>query len=312
LVSVIIPSFDRFDRLMACVESVMAADPQPSGGLQAVVVTSTYDFKELREIENAGATVLRLAHRLLVSASRNAGANVARGDYLLFLDDDNILGKEAIWRLWRALHRWPDAVLVGPVMYYGSEPERIWCAGVHRSAIFMKTKLRSDLPHPVPERLSSEDFPNCFMVRRDDFDGIGGFDVSRFPQHMEEADLARRLVRVTGKQVFCVPHAELWHFIGTRFLRRLHTNNEERSYWNARGRALFVATYGNRKQWLIYVAVGQWALAVVHLWAMFTEPAHGRAALAIAYLRGMITGLRVGVALRASDWEHITPSAPRA
>ena len=300
MVSVIIPSFDRIDCLMACLESVMRSDPQPAGGVQAIVVTSTYDSPQVSAIENVGARVLRLNDRSLVSASRNAGVTVARGDYLLFLDDDNVLGTDAIWCLWQALQRWNDAVLVGPVMYYGSEPERIWCAGVLRSAFLMKTTLTSHLPDPVPERLPSEDMPNCFMVRRADFDRIGGFDVRRFSQHMEEADFARRLIRVTGKQVFCVPRAKIWHFIGTKVIHRLHMHDEERIYWTARGRAMFVATYGSRFQWFLYIVAGQWALAAIYVWAILTQSSESRSLRAIAYLRGMTAGFRLGIAVRAA------------
>jgi len=300
MVSVIIPSFDRFDRLMACVESVMRASPRPPGGVQAVVVTSTYDSAQLDQLEMKSVSIVRLSNRSFVSESRNAGAAVAHGDYLLFVDDDNVLGGDAIWRLWQALQQWRDAVLVGPVMYYGSAPTRVWCAGVVRSPLLMKTSLVTQLPVPLPERLPSEDFPNCFMVRREDFNRVGGFDVRHFPQHMEEGDLARRLVRVTGQQVFCVPQAQVWHFIDATFLRRLHVPDRERAYWAARSRAVFVATYGSGLQWLAFLVAGQWALAALYLGAILSQSSHGRRALSVAYLRGMISGLRLGVVARGA------------
>ena len=297
MVSVVIASFGRFQRLMACVESVQRSEPQPEGGLEVIVVTSTYAPAELATTETAGATVLRLTHRTFVSEAHNLGAVQASGEYLLFLDDDNVVAPDAIWRLALALQS-ADAVLIGPVMYYGHAPNRIWCAGVERSRLLMKTTLRSRLPVPIPDRIESEDFPNCFIVRRADFDRVGGFDALRFPQHMAEGDFARRLVQATGKQVYCVPTAKVWHFIGSSFLRRLHVQDKERSYWVSRSRTVYTAMYGTRIQWFVYVTLGQWVLAGVYVWAMLVQSSGDRIGLIGAYMRGLASGLWLGFKFR--------------
>jgi GT2 family glycosyltransferase len=298
MVTVVIVSFDRFQQLMACIESVSASDPRPPGGLQVLVVTSQYSPTEVASIESAGATVVRLPHRAFVAEAHNAGVATAQGELLLFLDDDNVIAADAVSRLALAMDAWRDAVLVGPVMYYGSEPERIWCAGVSRSSVLMRTTFRSVLPDPLPERLDSEDFPNCFMVRRQDFDAIGGFDVERFPQHMAEADFAIRLARATGGHVYCVPRAKVWHFIGSSFLRRLHVQDSERAYWVSRGRTVFTAVYGNRLQWFLYVVLGQWGLAAIYVWAILVQSSSKRGEVAVAYMKGFVAGLRIGFADR--------------
>src|SRR5438105_4625407 len=120
VVSVIIPSFDRRDLLLACIESVNASTPQPDGGIEIIVVTAADGTAQTSALRNLGAKVICLPTRQPVSHARNVGASQAAGDYLLFLDDDNVVAADAIWRLWRALGEWPDAVLTGPAMYFGS------------------------------------------------------------------------------------------------------------------------------------------------------------------------------------------------
>jgi GT2 family glycosyltransferase len=298
MVSVIIPSFDRLDRLLVCVKSVARTDPKPRGGLQIIVVASRYSSSAVAAIEGVGASVLEIPHRALSSESRNEGAELAAGDFLLFLDDDNVLAPDAIWRLSTALEAIPDAVLVGPLMYYGDQPERIWCAGVERSSIFMRTRLRSTLPHPCPPYLPSDDLPNCFMVRSDEFRRIGGFDVDRFPHHMAEADLAQRLTILTAKRVLCVPQAHAWHHIGTSFFRRIHIQDAQRAYWVSRSRTTYVAIYGNTIQWYAYIAASQWILGFVSILAILIQSRANRRSLSLAYMRGLITGLRLGLAAR--------------
>ncbi len=301
MVSVVIASFDRFERLMACIRSVVSSGPQPEGGLQLIVVTSTYSVSEVAAIELAGAKVLRLPARTLASAAHNTGAAAAVGKHLLFLDDDNVVAADAIWRLSRALAAWSDAVLLGPVMYYGSAPDQIWCAGVARSSVLMRTTLKTWLPNPIPDRIPSEDFPNCFIVRREDFDLVGGFDDVRFPHHMAESDFARRLARKTGRNVYCVPRAKVWHFIGHSLLRRLHMQDSQRAYLVSRDRTVYAALYGNRVQWFVFLSIGQWALATGYLGAILLQRANNWTAIMTAYLKGMYSGLRLGIGARRSE-----------
>ena len=297
MVSVVVPSFSRLDRLMQCLDSVVRSEPQPPGGIEVIVITSTYSDDEVAEIEKLGARVVRRDGTVWVSEARNIGAGAASGEYLLFLDDDNTLALDAIWHLYQSFLRWPETTVAGPVMYYGSVPLKIWCAGVSRSRVFMKTRLSTSLPIPTPERLESEDFPNCFMVRAKDFRNVHGFDVEDFPQHMEESDLARRLRAQKGGYAYCVTAAKDWHYIGASFARRLHMHDARRAFWIARGRTFFTAVYGDRLQWFAYVAIGQWALAAVYLGATVLQ-APDRIAVTLAYLRGMLAGFKLGTQAR--------------
>ena len=206
-----------------------------------------------------------------------------------------MVAPDALWFMWQALTNWRDAAVIGPVMYYGSRPLTIWCAGVSRTAILSRTRFRTTLPDPLPDRLASDDFPNCFMVRRVDFEVVGGFDAERFPQHMEEGDLACRLALSTGKLAFCVPKAKIWHAIGTRFVERLHLhNNAERVYFVGHSRALYTALYGTRAQWIGYVLASMWALAAVHLLTIALAPS-GRRVLAGSYIHGVKMGVWEGL-----------------
>ena|SRR2546425_3066073 len=299
MVSVITPSYERFGALLACVESVQGSARIPDGGIEIIVVTSGYSKPELETLRKVGCQVVALDKPVCTSESRNIGVSTSSGEYLLFLDDDNVVNSNSIWLLWQSMVAWPEAAVVGPAMYYGADPNRLWCAGVRRSRLLMKTTLRQHLPEVLPERMSSEDLPNCFMVRRSDFYLVNGFDAVRFPQQWEEADLARRLAWSTGGQVYVIPSARIWHHIETQLARRLHLRNAPRAYLCARGRAMFTATHGDGLQWVVYLVAAQWMFAALYLGAALWLPSHQRKGVVDGYLRGLWAGLIDGWRARA-------------
>ena len=296
-VSVVIPSYGRFEALLRCVGSLRQSTPLPGAGVDITVVTSRYGPAELSVLQSERCQVVLLDEVASASRSRNIGARGAPGRYLLFLDDDNVVAPDMIWWLWRSLQNWTDACMVGPAMYYDSIPTRVWCAGVTRSRFFMKTKLLTNLPPDLSERVPSEDFPNCFMVRRSEFIHVMGFDEGAFPQHMEEADLARRLVATTQRRIYCVPRARLWHSINPSLADRLHLHSPDRAYLTSRSRTLFMARYASTPQWLAYLLIGQWALLAVHCWAALTA-ATPMSAVVFALARGTLAGAREGNRVR--------------
>lgn len=298
LVSVITPSYQRFADLLACVQSVRAS-VQVDEGIEVVVVTSGYSQAELAALQRLGCRIVGLSEPACTSDSRNLGVAASSGDYLLFLDDDNVVAPDAISLMLDALGTWSDAALVGPSMYYLSDPGRLWCAGVHRSRILMRTTFRQQLPGVIPQRMPSDDLPNCFMVRRDEFCAVNGFDSVRFPQHYEEADFAHRLVRHTGRHVYVVPTARIWHDIDSQLVHRLHLHNGGRAYLCARGRAMFTAVHGDNIQWAAFLMASQWLFAALYVGAAIRLPSDDRGAVIRSYLRGFWAGLVDGRRARA-------------
>jgi GT2 family glycosyltransferase len=300
-VAVVVPSYGNFDVLLRCLDSVLASKAMPRGRIDVAVVTSGCTRAEMETLRDRGCRVLNLEHPVATSLSRNIGAESSDAEFLLFLDDDNTVAPDTIALLCRALLAWPDAAVVGPAMYYGAAPEKLWCAGVRRSRVLMKTTFRNQLPEPLPERLASEDFPNCFMVRRREFELVKGFDALRFPQHMEEADLTRRLAGATGGRAFLVPRARVWHNIELPLVRRLHLRNSDRAFLAARGRAMFTAVHGSSLQWTAYILAAQWMFGAFYLAAVLTLPRANRGRIFGSYINGMRNGIVAGWHARVED-----------
>lgn len=91
LVSVVLPTYDRPERLRRAVESVRG---QTYGNVELIVVddcSPTPAERELSDIEFEGFEVryIRHAENRGANATRNKGIEAARGEFVAFLDDDD-------------------------------------------------------------------------------------------------------------------------------------------------------------------------------------------------------------------------------
>lgn len=90
LVSVIIPTYERVSLTLEAVESALA---QEYKNLEVIVVddgSSDEISKELEVRLPAGVTYMRLVHSGLPAIARNAGIEVSKGDWIAFLDSDDV------------------------------------------------------------------------------------------------------------------------------------------------------------------------------------------------------------------------------
>jgi GT2 family glycosyltransferase len=127
-----------------------------------------------------------LARRASISHARNLGYTASSGEYIFFLDNDNILGGETIPQLVDVLKDSSIGV-AGPVAYYLSNPKIVWSAGTYKSRFFRLHKPYS-FAHGYPLLYDADIIPNAFMTRRKVLDDVGLFDSRNFTIQEEESD----------------------------------------------------------------------------------------------------------------------------
>jgi GT2 family glycosyltransferase len=293
-ISVVIATHDRPSALLRLLDSL-----ETWGGYHDIVVVDDGSHPPV-SIGSSSATLVRLDEPRLVSAARNEGAKASGGELVFFVDDDCTVGEGTLEALRRRFLDIPDAGIVGPVIAFLEKPQLIWSAGVVRTRWLGRTKFRgrgqvlieaSDLPPDCA------DFPSAFAVRRSSFDLVGGFDATRFPMHMEEADLAAR-IRAQKLRVVLAPEALAWHDISTAdgLRRSLHLTSPLRSHLAGRSRMFFIRRHSD--------GVMQLALAMA-FWLGVLVPFYVMALLSdsllpfrerIRYLRRFLAGVIQGMA----------------
>jgi GT2 family glycosyltransferase len=235
---------------------------------------------------------------LLASAARNRGAEKAKGQYIFFIDDDNRVEAGVVDVLASLLDKQPQLVEVGPAMYYADDPERVYCLGASHHGLFGRTRWILQPPTDNSHQVKSDTLPNAFMVRRREFEGIGGFDEDYFPMEFEESDLAFRLREQYGGYVACSTEARIWHHAPLLVLDRLAAKSMARSYYSARNRPIFIARHFGIGQWIEFLFVGQFLAASTRLSGVCFGPnqtGRSQAAIVCAYMAGMVVGLLISV-----------------
>lgn len=297
-VSAIIPTFNRAEMVCRCVRSVL--DTQWPDLEVIVVDDCSPDDTATRVREQFGARVkyLRNERNSFQAVSRNVGARAATGDYLFFLDDDNVLAKDAIAKMIRAFEGDPRLGLVAPMAVH-KRPNKdniVWSLGsdfnrwTSRPKDYCPNLPLAELPDE-PKSYPTSYYPNGFAVPRKVFDMAGGFD-ERYVQIYEESDFGWN-VRELGYEetILTTARTEHYGFLEPGCvpeLRQLGIEKPYRTYCFARNRLRFARKHFSFLQVLSVTLVFA-PLSCVYYCT--TALRNHRPDIAWAYLKGTVAGM---------------------
>lgn len=139
---------------------------------------------------------------------RDMGAELARGDILVFLDDDSF-PRQDLLDVAEQYFADPSVVAIGgPAI---TPPHDNFWQRVS-GAVFL-SRFSGGAPEryvPVGEMREIQDWPSVnLMVRKADFLAIGGFNSPYWPG--EDTKLCLDLIQKTGKRILYVPSLVVWH-----------------------------------------------------------------------------------------------------
>lgn len=218
--TIIIPTRNRLDLLRPAVESVYKISEIPPREVLIVDNGST-DQELLVWLENAssqysGLKVLRDDGRFNFSRLCNNAARVAKGDILVFLNNDIVISSPLWLELCGALSIRPGIGCVGPLLTYpdgriqhagmvtgpGGIATHVW-SGQRPDASLMQVA-------PLVTRNVSGLTGACLVISKATFEGVGGFDEEHLRVAFNDLDLCLRLSELGLRHVF-VPWCKVIH-----------------------------------------------------------------------------------------------------
>src|SRR5271157_4616713 len=213
-VSIIIPVFNHCGDTRDCLLSIAQSTAGSSYEVVVVDDGSTDETPEmLGRIE--GLIQLRNDVNLGFIASCNRGAAAARGEFLVFLNNDTLVTYGWLEALRRTFDDIPGTGLAGAKLLYPDG--RLQEAGgvIWHDASGWNYGKFDDPDHPKYNFAREVDYCSgaCLMVRRALFQHLGGFDTEFKPAYYEDTDLAFK-IRHAGQKVIYQPLARIVHHEG--------------------------------------------------------------------------------------------------
>lgn len=220
LISVIIPNKDHTDDLELCLFSMTRKSTYRNYEILIVENNSekeeTFEYYKKLPDRYPKARVLTWEKEFNYSAINNFAAKEAKGEYLLFLNNDvEILTPDWMEEMLQNCQQ-EDVAVVGAKLYYPDDT--IQHAGVvlGLGGIAGHIMCRASREDPgyfglmISVQEISAVTAACMMVKKSDFDAVGGLDET-FQVAFNDIDLCMKF-RAAGKKIIFTPYAELYHY----------------------------------------------------------------------------------------------------
>ncbi len=222
--SIVIPVHGAFAHTLACLRAI-AAHP-PAAGIEVIVVDdASPDDSRARLLQIDGIHLHARDSNGGFIAACNDGAAMARGEYLVFLNNDTVPQPGWLDALLGTFEEHAEAGLVGAKLVYPDG--RLQEAG---GVVFADGSGWNYGRHEDPtdcrfNYLRDADYLSgaAIMVPRALFQQLGGFDARYAPAYYEDTDLAFA-VRAAGLRVLCQPQAVV-------HARRRHYGRNRSEQW---------------------------------------------------------------------------------
>ena len=220
LISIIIPNKDHIDDLERCINSLLEVNDYKN--IEILIIEnnsteqSTFDYYDKIEKEHSEIHVLKWSEEFNYSKINNFGVAHAKGDYLLFLNNDTeIINSDCIRQMLGYCQR-SDVGAVGARLFYPDDT--IQHAGVIVGLGGIAGHAFAHFPGNSPGFFgyiySARDYSAvtaaCMLVKKEVFDEVNGFN-EVLAVAFNDVDFCLK-IRKAGYRIVYNPSAKLYHF----------------------------------------------------------------------------------------------------
>jgi len=224
VLSAIIVNYNAGECIRRCIDSILA-DP-PDGGVEVIVVDNASSDGSVEKLRERGdMTLVEKERNIGYAGGCNAGARLASGEYIMFLNPDIEVMPGVLEKLVSFLRDTPDAGAAAPLLEspdgrlqesYRRFPTILSIFGARRSPLYRfwpgnPISKRSfygglDLAEPTPVDAVGG---AAVVFPRNVLEATGGMDPGFF-MYLEDIDFCRR-IGLAGYKVYIVPGARVNH-----------------------------------------------------------------------------------------------------
>jgi len=209
--SIVIPVWNNPDITRDCLRAIAAETP--AGSYEVIVIDNASELPTQEMLAGIkGLRIVRNEENIGFVGACNQGADTARGEFVVFLNNDTIVLSGWLDALVRTFERDASVGAAGAKLIYPNE--RLQEAGgiIWSDGEGWNYGNKEDPNRPEYNFVREVDYCSgaCLMIRRQVFRDMGGFDSRYAPAYYEDTDLAFRL-REQGLRVIYQPASRVVH-----------------------------------------------------------------------------------------------------
>lgn len=213
-VSVIIPVYNQFKHTYNCLKSLKELKDKTT--FEIIVVDDCSSDETPTLIKNiSGITFKRQEKNGGFIESCNTGAKLAKGQYLMFLNNDTVVYDNWLDALLEVFENHPDAGLVGSKLVYPTNQLQEAGGIIFSDASGWNYGRMGKPDEPWYNHVREVDYCSgaSILIENKLFIELGYFDERFKPAYYEDVDLAF-MVREIGKKTYYQPASKITHFEG--------------------------------------------------------------------------------------------------
>lgn len=238
LVSIVTPCFKDSQKAVTPLLKSILKQKYPKKKLEIVLV-EILERTKLIHTPNIKMHKVFERREIGYGQAANSGFEKAKGEFILLLNSDVILGMSLLSKFVNFLLQNPTVGILGPKVYLLSHPKKI---SPFDLPVLGFNQLWGKMEKVTPKWLLRQRTPfsvawisgSCMMIRREVWEALGGFDIDYF-MYWEDADFCLK-AKKKGYKTFLVPAAKIWHRVGAS----IGEKNPQRTYYLKRNSLIFM------------------------------------------------------------------------
>lgn len=246
-VSIIILNWNGGEDILECLKSVKDID-YPDYEIIVVDNGSTDNSVERIRKSFPNIELIQNNKNLGFPEGNNVGIRAATGNYVMLLNQDTVVGRGLLKDLVEAIEIDENIGIVGPMILYYNEPDKIWCAGSKLNFGYT-SHIGKGLNKGLFSKSCSVDYiTGCAMlIKKEVIDKIGLLDPEYF-LYSEDADFCLR-AKKAGYQCVYVSSPSVWHKAIEEWI-----TNPTQAYYYMRNAVVFAKKNLNGFKKFIFIA----------------------------------------------------------
>ncbi|HET7098887.1 MAG TPA: glycosyltransferase [Patescibacteria group bacterium] len=293
LVSVIIVTRDRKKDLLECLNSYVKSSYK---NIEIIVIDNASRPPVLTWLPKKFKNVNLITRDTNVGAAegRNIGIENAKGEYLIFTDDDAYAGRDMVKNLIDVFAKQKKAGIVQPLIYDKNKKNFLQGAGHDVNLLTGRIRAWGVQEKDMGQYDGIREVPLCgcvWMVKRNVIEKIGNYDEDYFIPY-EDSDFSMR-AREAGFKLYCYSKAKSWHqgikktFVHPR-IEWLGITSKERAFRVAKNKMIFMRKHSPFPQNIFFFLIMLPAYILVHSAIIISS---GRFDVLWQYFLGILSGI---------------------